>query len=144
MKHCNGQPYNGNNHLIPLGKTIGKMVVVMKEIEQEVSGLIPFQAYMFRVIAANAIGEGEPLESTIPIMAKHALDPPQVPCAPRVVDYDRKSAKIEWWAPSENPSVHHYLVEMQERFLVPKDSEEASDKADREEVNTLTVQYFIS
>jgi hypothetical protein len=46
-------------------------------------------------------------------MAKHALDPPEVPSAPRIVDYDRKSAKIEWWAPPENPSVHHYIVEMQ-------------------------------
>ena len=110
------------------------MVVVMKEIEHEVMGLIPFQAYMFRVLAANINGESEPLESGFPIMAKHALDRPEVPAAPRIVDYDKKSAKIEWWAPSENPNVHHYVIEMQERFLVPKDSDEAAERAEDEEV----------
>jgi len=79
------------------------------------------QVYMFRVLAVNAQGEGEPLESSIPVIAKHALDPPVMPATPRVVDFDRKSAKLEWWAPSDN-NIKHYIIEMQERFLVPKDS----------------------
>ena len=111
------------------------MVVVMKEIEYEVTGLMEHQVYIFRVLAVNAQGEGEPLESTIPVIAKHALDPPVMPATPRVVDFDRKSAKLEWWAPSDN-NIKHYIIEMQERFLVPKDSEETSDAQDAE-VQTL-------
>lgn len=111
---------------ISCGKTVGKMVVVMKEIEHEVTGLMEGQVYFFRVLAANAQGEGEPLESTIPIVAKHALDPPAVPSTPRIVDYDKKSAKLEWWAPSDN-NIKHYIVEVQERFMVPKDTAEPAE-----------------
>jgi len=103
----------------------------MKEIEYEVTGLLEGQVYFFRIIAANANGEGEPLESTIPIVAKHAVDPPEIPSTPRILDYDKKSAKLEWWAPSET-NIKHYIVEAQERFLVPKDSEDTVESPDAE------------
>ena len=99
----------------------------MKEVDFEVTGLMEYQVYMFRVLAANAQGEGEPLESQVPVMAKHAVDPPARPEMPRIVDFDRKSAKLEWWAPADS-NIKHYIVEMQERFLVPKDSEEEGQK----------------
>lgn len=114
----------------------------MKEIEYEVSGLLEGQVYFFRVIAANANGEGEALESTIPIVAKHAVDPPEIPSTPRVVDFDKKSAKLEWWAPSET-NIKHYIVEAQERFLVPKDSEDVVESAESE-VGQINVANFIT
>ena len=116
------------------------MVVVMKEIDFEVTGLMQHQVYFFRVLAANAQGEGAPLETSMPIIAKHAVDPPEIPATPRIVDFDRKSAKLEWWAPSGN-NIKHYIVEMQERFLVPKDSEEKAEKSGDHEVKLL-LRFF--
>jgi hypothetical protein len=110
------------------------MVVVMKEVDFEVIGLMQHQVYFFRVLAANAQGEGPALETSIPIVAKHAIDHPEIPSTPRIVDFDRKSAKLEWWAPPVN-NIKHYIVEMQERFLVPKDSEENAEKNGDHEVN---------
>ena len=91
-------------------------------IEFDVSGLIPYFVYMFRVSAFNAQGEGEVLESKIPMMAKDALDPPDQPADPRIVDYDTKWVQLQWWAPSQS-NIKHYIIEMQETFLVPKDFE---------------------
>ena len=91
-------------------------------IEFDVSGLIPYFVYMFRVSAFNAQGEDEVLESKIPMMAKDALDPPDQPADPRIVDYDTKWVQLQWWAPSQS-NIKHYIIEMQETFLVPKDFE---------------------
>ena len=75
-------------------------------------------------------GEGEPLMSVMPCVAKHAVDPPLQPATPRVVDFDRKWAKLEWWAPSGS-DIKHYVVEKREIFLVPKESgEEENSGAD--------------
>ena len=61
--------------------------------------------------------------SVMPCVAKHAVDPPLQPATPRVVDFDRKWAKLEWWAPSGS-DIKHYVVEKREIFLVPKESGE--------------------
>ena len=37
--------------------------------------------------------------SVMPCVAKHAVDPPLQPATPNVTDWDRKWAKLEWWAP---------------------------------------------
>ncbi len=47
------------------------------------TGLIPYWVYMFRVMAFNAQGEGEPLESKVPMMAKSSREPPEQPDTPR-------------------------------------------------------------
>ena len=98
-------------------------------IEFDVSGLIPYFVYMFRVSAFNAQGEGEALESKIPMMAKDALDPPDQPADPRIVDYDTKWVQLQWWAPSQS-NIKHYIIEMQETFLVPKDFEGEGEEAE--------------
>ena len=56
----------------------------MKFLEMDVSDLLPFGVYMFRVMAVNAQGEGEPLMSVMPCIAKHAIDPPLQPATPRL------------------------------------------------------------
>ena len=77
---------------------------------------------MFRVAAVNAQGEGDFLQSVMPTVAKHAVDPPIQPDTPRIVDFDKTWVKLEWWAPS-NSDIKHYIVEKRETFLVPKDVE---------------------
>ena len=101
-------------------------------IEFDVSGLIPYFVYMFRVSAFNAQGEGEALETKVPMQAKDALDPPEQPADPRIVDYDRKWVQLQWWAPSQS-NIKHYIVEMQETFLVPKDADEEAGGAEQQQ-----------
>ena len=112
---------------ISCGKLTGKTVLVMKFLDFDVNDLLQYGVYMFRVMAVNAQGEGEPLLSTIPCIAKHAVDPPLQPATPRVTDWDRKWAKLEWWAPSES-DIKHYVIEKREIFLVPKDAEAEEEK----------------
>lgn len=124
---------------VACGKVASKTMAVMKMIEFDVKDLIPYFVYMFRVSAFNAQGEGEPLESKIPMMAKCALDPPEPPATPRIVNYDKNFVELQWWAPSES-NIKHYIIEAQETFLVPKDAPEAEgeegaaqEKSEREE-----------
>ena len=65
------------------------------------------------------------------MMSKEALDPPEPPANPRVVNYDKTYVELQWWAPDKS-DIKHYIIEMQETFLVPKDAampEEAEGKA---------------
>ena len=50
--------------------------------------------YVFRVMAYNAIGEGAPLMTPCPTIAKFELDPPNQPYNINVVDFDKKSALL--------------------------------------------------
>jgi hypothetical protein len=103
------------------------LILPFQTIEFEVTGLIETFVYMFRVAAFNQEGEGDAVETKTPMMAKSALDPPVQPANPRIVDYDRKFVQIAWWAP-EQSNIKHYIVEMQETFLVPKDTGTAEDE----------------
>lgn len=113
---------------VACGKIASKTMAVMKMIEFDVSGLIPYFVYMFRVSAFNAQGDGEALETKVPMMAKSALDPPEPPATPRVVNYDKTYVELEWWAPSES-NIKHYIIEAQETFLVPKEAEVEPEEA---------------
>ena len=117
---------------IACGKLSGKAVAAMKFLEFDVADLLQYGVYMFRVAATNAQGDGEFLQTMIPTVAKHARDPPMQPDTPRIVDYDKKWAKLEWWAPSES-DITHYIVEKRETFMVPKDFEEKAPKAEAAE-----------
>ena len=108
-------------------------------VEFDISGLIPYFVYMFRVSAFNAQGEGEALETKVPMQAKDALDPPEQPADPRIVDYDRKWVQLQWWAPSQS-NIKHYIIEMQETFLVPKDAEEEGGAEQQQQAPEKTEQ----
>ena len=108
-------------------------------VEFDVAGLIPYFVYMFRVSAFNAQGEGEALETKVPMQAKEALDPPEQPADPRIVDYDRKWVQLQWWAPSQS-NIKHYIVEMQETFLVPKDADEEGGVEQQQQAPDKTEQ----
>jgi titin len=107
---------------VACGKLSGKAITAMKFLEYDINDLLPYFVYMFRTAAVNAQGEGEFLQSVMPTVAKHAVDPPIQPDTPRIVDYDKNWVKLEWWAPS-NSDIKHYIVEKRETFMVPKDFE---------------------
>ena len=107
---------------VACGKLSGKAITAMKFLEFDVTDLLPYFVYMFRTAAVNAQGEGEFLQSVIPTVAKHAVDPPVQPDTPRIVDFDKTWVKLDWWAPS-NTDIKHYIVEKRETFMVPKDVE---------------------
>ena len=69
-------------------------------------------------------------------MSKEALDPPEPPANPRVVNYDKTYVELQWWAPDKS-DIKHYIIEMQETFLVPKD---AAMPEEAEGINT-TIAY---
>jgi len=114
----------------PCGKISGKMATVMKELEFEVGDLVENFVYVFRVMAFNAIGEGEPLMTPMPTIAKFELDPPQQPYNINIVDYDKKWAKLDWCV-APGPRAQRFVVEKIETFLIPKDDDE--DEAPAEE-----------
>ena len=53
------------------------------------------------------------------------------------MDFDKKSVTLAWWAPSES-NIKHYIIEMQETFLVPKDFGGDEEGAPQEEVPEKT------
>jgi len=131
-KDDGGSPINGysiekkdveKDYWNPCGKVAGKMATVMRELEFDITDLNENFVYVFRVMAFNAIGEGEPLMTPCPTIAKHALDPPNQPYNINIVDFDKKWVKLDWTIPS-GPKVVKYVVEKVETFLIPKDEEE--------------------
>jgi fibronectin type 3 domain-containing protein len=114
------------------GRISGKMVTVMKQLDYEVTDLMENFCYVFRVMASNAIGDGEPLNGLTPIVAKFALDPPEQPYNINIVDYDSKWVSLDWSVAS-GPKADKYIVEKLETFLIPKDEEEEQPKKHNEE-----------
>eukprot|EP00092_Neocalanus_flemingeri_P076019 GFUD01094257.1.p1 GENE.GFUD01094257.1~~GFUD01094257.1.p1 ORF type:complete len:1559 (+),score=423.64 GFUD01094257.1:143-4819(+) len=110
----------------PCGKIAGKMVTVMREIEYDITDLVENFVYVFRVSAFNAIGEGEPLMTPCPTIAKHELDPPNQPYNINIVDFDKKWVKLDWTI-ATGPKATKYVVEKTETFLIPKDEEETEE-----------------
>lgn len=111
----------------PCGKVSGKMATVMRELEFDVADLNENFVYVFRVMAFNAIGEGEPLMTLCPTIAKHELDPPNQPYNINVVDFDKKWVKLDWTIPT-GPKATKYVVEKIETFMIPKDEEEDEEQ----------------
>merc|ERR1719400_2445279 len=116
----------------PCGKVTGKMANVMKELECDVTDLVENFVYVFRVYAQNAIGDGTPLMSMMPTIAKHALDPPEQPYNINIVDFDKKWAKLDWTVAS-GPRATNFVVEKCETFLIPKDEEEEEGQKEGQE-----------
>jgi len=116
----------------PCGKLAGKMATVMKELEFEIGDLVENFVYVFRVMAFNAIGEGEPTMTPMPVIAKFELDPPAQPYNISIVDYDKKWVKLEW-SVAPGPRAQRFVVEKMETFLIPKDEDEEEQAAEEGE-----------
>ncbi|KAF0296563.1 Twitchin [Amphibalanus amphitrite] len=103
-----------------MDKDTGRWVPVCtsKEPEAEVEGLNEGHEYLFRVKAVNSEGEGEPLETTTPTLAKNPYDPPGSPGVPDIHDWDKHHADLKWKAPESDGGapIVGYVIEKKDQF----------------------------
>ncbi|XP_059095455.1 twitchin-like [Tigriopus californicus] len=125
-----------NDHWVPCGSITGKTASVLKDLEYEVKNLVEGAVYMFRVLASNTNGEGEPLECFVPVCPMPSNPVPDKPSTPKVKAQDKKWVSLEWFVPAD-ADVKHYIIEKQEHFLVPKveDVEEEANENTPQEMN---------
>uniref|UniRef100_A0A0N5D1Z0 non-specific serine/threonine protein kinase n=1 Tax=Thelazia callipaeda TaxID=103827 RepID=A0A0N5D1Z0_THECL len=69
--------------------------------------------YEFRVMAENAYGKSDPLNTDSPVLAKDPFGSPGKPGRPVATDQDADHIEIEWEAPKDNggSSISHYDIE---------------------------------
>jgi len=84
-----------------------------KGTDFEVTGLTPGKKYKFRVVAVNAEGDSEPLETDREILAKNPFDPPSEAKDVIIDDYTNKDAHLKWTKPdSDNGApITGYIIE---------------------------------
>ncbi|EJW78469.1 hypothetical protein WUBG_10622 [Wuchereria bancrofti] len=78
-----------------------------------VSKLAEGHQYEFRVMAENANGRSDPLNSDLPVLAKDPFGNPGKPARPVVTNHDLNHIDIEWEPPKDNGGnpISHYNVE---------------------------------
>lgn len=78
-----------------------------------VSKLAEGHQYEFRVMAENANGRSDPLNTDSPVLAKDPFGSPDKPGRPVVTDHDVDHIDIEWEPPKDNGGspISHYDVE---------------------------------
>ncbi|KAG1672466.1 Twitchin [Nymphon striatum] len=114
-----GQPIE--NYLVEKMDTeTGRWVPVgtTKTPEMDVEGLVPGKEYKFRVKAANAEGESEPLETDAPTVAKNPYDEPGKPGKPVATDWDKHHIDLKWVPPSSDGGdpVTSYIIEKKDKY----------------------------
>uniref|UniRef100_A0A8C1MXP5 Titin n=1 Tax=Cyprinus carpio TaxID=7962 RepID=A0A8C1MXP5_CYPCA len=70
-------------------------------VNYNVTKLLPGDEYIFRVMAVNKYGIGEPLESEA-IIARNPYKPPSVPSTPEANEITKDSITLSWNAPESN------------------------------------------
>lgn len=73
----------------------------VKTLEYTATKLVEGNAYVFRVIAENEVGQSEPVE-TKSITAKYGFDKPGAPNAPTITDIFKTSAVVNWQVPAND------------------------------------------
>ena len=103
----------GTGKWVPVGKCDAE------KQEMEVLGLDPGKKYHFRVKAVNEEGEGEPLETETPILAKNPFDVPCPPGLPEIVDWSENMVKLRWEAPIRDGGapITGYVIEMMDKMM---------------------------
>ncbi|VDN28526.1 unnamed protein product [Gongylonema pulchrum] len=99
-------------HWVPCAKVDGGQTSAV------VDGLIEGHEYKFRVSAANAEGESEPLETFGAIVAKNPYDTPGKAGKPEVTDWDKDHVDLIWAPPANDGGapIEGYVIEMKEKF----------------------------
>ncbi|RWS15516.1 twitchin-like isoform X8, partial [Dinothrombium tinctorium] len=114
--------------------------------ELEVTGLTPGKEYMFRCTAVNDEGDSEPLETTVPIIAKNPYDEPGKPGTPEIVDWDNKSVDLKWEKPKSDGGapITSYIVEKKEKFAFSwqKAAEVPGDKCEAKVEDLIEQQEY--
>uniref|UniRef100_A0A671KLN4 Fibronectin type-III domain-containing protein n=1 Tax=Sinocyclocheilus anshuiensis TaxID=1608454 RepID=A0A671KLN4_9TELE len=70
-------------------------------VNYKVTKLLPGDEYIFRVMAVNKYGIGEPLESEA-IIARNPYKPPGAPSTPEASEITKDSITLSWNAPESN------------------------------------------
>lgn len=88
----------------------------VRELSFIVAGLFSGHAYDFRVSACNANGQGPPLNSLQPTVARLPFDAPSAPVLPGVVDVGKDYAVLSWQRPERDGGgrLRGYMVEKKE------------------------------
>ncbi|XP_037071181.1 LOW QUALITY PROTEIN: twitchin-like [Pollicipes pollicipes] len=86
--------------------------------EFEVKDLTPGHEYHFRVKAVNKEGESEPLQTSIPIVAKDPFVVPGKPGAPEATDWSTSHVELTWKEPvSDGGSpITGYIIEKRDSY----------------------------
>ncbi|XP_076471204.1 twitchin-like [Babylonia areolata] len=88
-----------------------------KDLEVDVPDLITGHKYQFRVSAVNAEGASDFLKSDGAVLAKDPWDPTSPPGEPKIIDYDKDYAELEFSPPKEENGapVEGYVIEYREK-----------------------------
>jgi predicted phage tail protein len=93
-------------------------VATTRELEADITGLIPGKEYKFRVKAVNPEGESEPLEADLPIVAKNPFDEPGKPGKPSAKDWDKHHVDLVWKPPDSDGGapITSYIIEKKDKY----------------------------
>ncbi|XP_071120619.1 twitchin-like isoform X18 [Mytilus edulis] len=94
-----------------------KVTGTAKEPTCQVRNLEPGTEYEFRVMAENAQGISEPLETDKAILAKLPYDTPGAPGTPKCLEYTEDSITLTWTPPKNDGGniIKGYVVEKKEK-----------------------------
>jgi len=82
----------------------------------KVSNLLENNEYVFRVMAVNKFGQGEPSESQ-PVKAENPFSLPNKPGQPETSNVTRDSCVVSWGRPSSDggAEITNYVIEKRDR-----------------------------
>lgn len=88
----------------------------VQALNHKVTKLLPGNEYIFRVMAVNKYGIGEPLESE-PVLACNPYKPPGPPSTPEVSAITKDSMVVTWGRPIDNggAEIEGYILEKRDK-----------------------------
>lgn len=88
----------------------------VQALNHKVTKLLPGNEYIFRVMAVNKYGIGEPLESE-PVLACNPYKPPGPPSTPEVTAITKDSMVVTWCRPVDNggAEIDGYILEKRDK-----------------------------
>uniref|UniRef100_A0A8D0KYC5 Titin n=1 Tax=Strix occidentalis caurina TaxID=311401 RepID=A0A8D0KYC5_STROC len=88
----------------------------VQALNYKVTRLLAGNEYIFRVMAVNKYGTGEPLESE-PIVARNPYKPPGPPSTPEVSAITKDSMVVTWGRPEDNggAEIEGYILEKRDK-----------------------------
>uniref|UniRef100_A0A8C4KP54 TITIN protein n=1 Tax=Dromaius novaehollandiae TaxID=8790 RepID=A0A8C4KP54_DRONO len=88
----------------------------VQALNHKVTRLLAGNEYIFRIMAVNKYGTGEPLESE-PIVARNPYKPPGPPSTPEVSAITKDSMVVTWGRPEDNggAEIEGYILEKRDK-----------------------------
>uniref|UniRef100_A0A669Q3Q5 Titin n=1 Tax=Phasianus colchicus TaxID=9054 RepID=A0A669Q3Q5_PHACC len=88
----------------------------VQALNHKVTRLLAGNEYIFRVMAVNKYGTGEPLESE-PVVARNPYKPPGPPSIPEVSAITKDSMVVTWGRPEDNggAEIEGYILEKRDK-----------------------------